>query len=142
MTPARWQQIERLYHEAMARAAGGRVPFLAEACAGDESLGREVQALLDTPVTAGFLNTPALEVVAAGGGPPALTGRRLGVYHVEERIGAGGMGEVYRARGTRLGRDVAIKILPAALTAEPERLARFEREARVLASFNHPQDRG
>ena len=67
-----------------------------------------------------------------------LTGRRLGVYQVQERIGAGGMGEVYRARDTRLGRDVAIKILPAVFTSDPERLARFEREARVLASLNHP----
>ena len=64
--------------------------------------------------------------------------RRLGVYHLQERIGAGGMGEVYRARDTRLGRDVAIKILPAAFTADPERRARFEREARVLAALNHP----
>ena len=69
---------------------------------------------------------------------PALTGRRLGVYHVQERIGAGGMGEVYLARDTRLGRDVAIKILPQVFTADPDRLARFEREARVLASLNHP----
>ena len=68
----------------------------------------------------------------------ALTGRRLGVYHVQERIGAGGMGEVYRARDTRLERDVAIKILPRVFTADPDRLARFEREARVLASLNHP----
>ena len=68
----------------------------------------------------------------------ALTGRRLGVYHVQERIGAGGMGEVYLARDTRLGRDVAIKILPQIFTADPDRLARFEREARVLASLNHP----
>ena len=67
-----------------------------------------------------------------------LTGRRLGVYQVQERIGAGGMGEVYRARDTRLGRDVAIKILPAVFTSDSERLARFEREARVLAALNHP----
>jgi len=65
-------------------------------------------------------------------------GRRLGVYRVQERIGAGGMGEVYRARDTRLGRDVAIKILPSVFTSDPERLARFEREARVLAALNHP----
>ena len=69
---------------------------------------------------------------------PVLTGRRLGVYHVQERIGAGGMGEVYLARDTRLGRDVAIKILPQVFTADPDRLARFDREARVLASLNHP----
>ena len=67
-----------------------------------------------------------------------MTGRRLGVYEVQGLIGRGGMGEVYRARDTRLGRDVAIKVLPAAFTSDPDRLARFEREARVLASLNHP----
>ena len=66
------------------------------------------------------------------------SGRRLGVYQLQALLGAGGMGEVYRARDTKLGRDVAIKILPAEFTADPERLARFEREARVLASLNHP----
>ena len=70
--------------------------------------------------------------------PPVLTGRRLGVYHLRALLGAGGMGEVYRAHDTRLGRDVAIKILPQAFTADADRLARFEREARVLASLNHP----
>jgi serine/threonine protein kinase len=77
----------------------------------------------------------------APGSDPAssiLVGARLGAYLVGERIGAGGMGEVYRARDTKLGRDVAIKILPQAFTADPDRLARFEREARVLASLNHP----
>ena len=68
----------------------------------------------------------------------AMTGRRLGAYQVQECIGAGGMGEVYRARDTRLGRDVAIKILPAVFTSDPERLARSEREAGVLAALNHP----
>src|SRR5687767_6100178 len=67
-----------------------------------------------------------------------MAGRRLGVYHLQGLLGAGGMGEVYRAHDTRLGRDVAIKILPQAFTADPDRLARFEREARVLASLNHP----
>ena len=67
-----------------------------------------------------------------------MTGRRLGVYQVEAQLGAGGMGEVYRARDTKLGRDVALKILPRAFTSDPERLARFQREARVLAALNHP----
>src|SRR5437870_5052479 len=62
----------------------------------------------------------------------------IGQYRVISRIGAGGMGEVYRARDVKLGRDVAIKVLPALFTADPERLARFEREARVLAALNHP----
>src|SRR5678809_1036383 len=65
-------------------------------------------------------------------------GSRLGPYEIQSAIGAGGMGEVYRARDTQLGRDVAIKILPSAFTSHPERLARFQREARVLASLNHP----
>ncbi|HEY9465128.1 MAG TPA: serine/threonine-protein kinase, partial [Vicinamibacterales bacterium] len=67
-----------------------------------------------------------------------LTGRRLGIYQLHERVGAGGMGEVYRARDTRLQRDVAVKILPGAFAADGNRRARFEREALVLASLNHP----
>src|SRR5690349_21472629 len=66
------------------------------------------------------------------------TGEQIGHYKVQALIGRGGMGEVYRALDTKLGRDVAIKILPSALGSDPERLARFEREAKVLAQLNHP----
>ena len=66
------------------------------------------------------------------------SGTRIGVYEVQAAIGAGGMGEVYRARDTRLQRDVALKMLPEAFASDQERLARFEREARTLASLNHP----
>ena len=69
---------------------------------------------------------------------PLATGTRLGVYEILSPLGAGGMGEVYRARDSKLGRDVALKILPAAFAADPDRLARFQREAQVLASLNHP----
>ena len=69
---------------------------------------------------------------------PLTTGTRLGPYEIVAPLGAGGMGEVYRARDTRLGRDVAIKVLPEAFARDAERLARFEREARTVASFNHP----
>src|SRR3979409_1806311 len=69
---------------------------------------------------------------------PLSVGEKLGLYEILGLIGAGGMGEVYRARDTRLGREVAIKVLPSAPTSDPERLARFEREAKVLASLNHP----
>jgi eukaryotic-like serine/threonine-protein kinase len=65
-------------------------------------------------------------------------GTRLGPYEILSPIGAGGMGEVYRARDTRLGRDVAVKVLPANAGADPEALARFEREARAVAGLNHP----
>jgi len=76
--------------------------------------------------------------IGNGDAESLLTGQRIGVYEIRALIGAGGMGEVYRAHDTRLGRDVAIKILPRAFTADPDRLARFEREARMLASLNHP----
>jgi serine/threonine protein kinase len=69
-------------------------------------------------------------------------GTRIGVFEIEAPLGAGGMGEVYRARDTRLGRVVAIKALPAAFARDPERLARFEREARLLASLEHPHIAG
>ena len=69
---------------------------------------------------------------------PLQVGSRLGPYSVTAKIGEGGMGEVYRARDTTLDRDVALKVLPDAFTADPDRLARFEREAKVLASLNHP----
>jgi hypothetical protein len=142
MDPERWHQIERLYHAALARTPEARASFLAEVCAGDEMLRVEVQTLLDTPVSAeGFLAAPALAIaaqMASGAASSRLTGRRLGVYQLHERIGVGGMGEVYRAHDTRLDRDVAVKILSRAFTEDRDRLARFEREARVLASFNHP----
>jgi eukaryotic-like serine/threonine-protein kinase len=98
------------------------------------------RVLLDQPeAAAGSRDEPAIHLVA----PPTsmnapLTGRRLGVFEIQGLIGAGGMGEVYRARDTRLGRDVAIKILPPVIRDHREHIMRFEREARVLASLNHP----
>ena len=89
----------------------------------------------------GRAGRPALAVAAPMVSDPhgaSLVGRRLGVYQVLAPLGAGGMGEVYRARDTRLGRDVALKVLPREFTADPDRLARLEREARVLAALNHP----
>ena len=86
----------------------------------------------------GYYSTIAASAIREQLMDAELTGRRLGVYQLHERVGAGGMGEVYRARDTRLQRDVAVKILPEAFTADSDRRARFEREARVLASLNHP----
>jgi serine/threonine protein kinase/Tol biopolymer transport system component len=141
-SPERWATVERLYHAALARPVDERAAFLAKACAGDGELRREVESLLAQAASGEAGLTGGAAVAAAGLvtdiGGSVLTGRRLGAYQILAPLGAGGMGEVYRARDTRLGRDVAMKILPRAFTADAARLARFEREARVLASLNHP----
>src|SRR5262245_3005074 len=142
MTPERWRRTEELYHAARARPPEERAAFVAEASRGDDELRRDVESLLNQPVSAdGFLAEPALAMADhpfTDVAPAALTGRRVGAYHLQTVLGAGGMGEVYRARDTKLGRDVAIKILPSVFTSDPDRLARFEREARMLAALNHP----
>jgi serine/threonine-protein kinase len=142
MDPVRWHEIERLYHAALARDVGARVAFLRETCADDVAMQREVELLLAQQASAeGCLAKPALAVAAQMVSQPAdtmLIGRHIGVYRLQSLLGAGGMGEVYRARDTQLGRDVAIKILPRIFTNDPERLRRFEREARMLAALNHP----
>jgi eukaryotic-like serine/threonine-protein kinase len=142
-SPNRWQHVEQLYHDALARGEGERAAFLRDACGADEALRREVESLLayarDAQV---FMAAPAIEVVSAAMQPPEATrpliGQRLGSYEIVSLLGSGGMGEVYRARDIRLGRDVAIKILPEGFTADADRRARFEREARLLAALNHP----
>ena len=142
MTPERWERVKRLYDVASKLAPGERAAFLADACGNDERLRRDVQMLLDQPVgTASFVDfvggpPPLFEI--STGDSASLIGRQLGPYEVRTFLGRGGMGEVFRAHDTKLGRDVAIKVLPAAFTADPERLARFEREARVVAALNHP----
>ena len=139
MTPERWQQARQILHEALEHVPQRRGVFLAESCAGDAALRSEVEALLIAHEQAdGFLEKP----VVLSELPPARIhlspGTRVGLYEVRALLGAGGMGEVYRARDTRLERDVAIKILPSAFTGDADRLDRFEREARVLATLNHP----
>jgi Tol biopolymer transport system component len=142
MKPDRWQQIERVYHAALDRDASQRALFLEDECGGDDVLRQEIESLLAREQSAeNFLVVPAAEAVAKVMGEsaaPSLIGRQLGPYKVLHLLGAGGMGEVYRARDTKLGRDVAIKIVPRVFTSDPQRLARFEREARMLASLNHP----
>src|SRR4051794_39655829 len=138
MTPDRFRELERLYHAARACPDDQRAGFLAEACASDAALQAEVESMLASErAVAGFMSTPAVDSGMLG--PAAsFVGRRLGPYAVESPLGMGGMGEVYRARDSKLGRDVAIKILPRIFTSDFDRLARFELEARLLASLNHP----
>jgi eukaryotic-like serine/threonine-protein kinase len=141
MTTDRWRRVEALYHEMLAHPEDERAAALVAACPGDAALQAEVRSLLDQQEpAAGFLVIPALEVAAQVVSPASslIAGGRIGVFELQGLLGAGGMGEVYRARDTRLGRAVAIKILPHAFTNAPDRVARFEREARVLASLNHP----
>ena len=141
LTPERWSQIDNLYHAACDRSPGERSAFLVEACQGDSELRHEVESLLQEPASDPFLERPALDDVPhilADFAAAPLTGRSIGGYQLLELIGAGGMGEVYRARDVTLARDVAIKVLPAAFCSSPDRLARFEREARMLAALNHP----
>jgi Tol biopolymer transport system component len=141
MTPERWLEVERLFHEAAERPPHERAAFLQESSAGDDALRREVESLLDQSSQAdAFLEGPT-----AGAGAllnaqrrSRLIGQRLSEYEVQEWIGAGGMGEVYRARDVKLGRDVAIKMLPAFLAGDPDRSERFKREAKILATLNHP----
>ena len=143
MRSDRESDLERICQAALERPVAERVAFLAEACGGDEALRRDAEDLLaHESAAASFLEEPLAGRLApeagASAGPALAAGQRLGSYTIGARLGVGGMGEVYRARDATLGREVAIKVLPALFTRDPERLARFEREARLLASLNHP----
>jgi eukaryotic-like serine/threonine-protein kinase len=143
MTPERWQKIEQVYHAALEREESQRAAYLREVCAGDDALRREVESLLAQEKRGdALLESPALEVAARAlaedQSQSSLVGQKLGSYKILSLLGAGGMGEVYQAQDTKLGRDVAIKVLPAAFVHDVERLARFQREARMLAALNHP----
>jgi Tol biopolymer transport system component len=128
--PDQWARVKEVFEGAWALPADARPAYLAMTCEGDETLRQQVELLLDSHERAkSFLETPAAHPFD----DPAVTRHLAG-----QRIGVGGMGEVYRAHDVKLGRDVAIKVLPAMFTAHPERLARFEREARMLAALNHP----
>ncbi|MBZ5625136.1 MAG: serine/threonine-protein kinase [Acidobacteriia bacterium] len=146
MDSEQWKQIDRLLHAVLEHAPEERDAFLRQACAGDERLEREARSLLTLEQQAkSFLETPAIEVAARVIGrdlsiapKPLSAGDKLGHYEVVSLLGHGGMGEVYRVRDTKLKRDVALKVLPATFLRDPERMARFQREAQVLASLDHP----
>jgi serine/threonine protein kinase len=136
----RWEHAERLFHAALTHTDPERAGFVRDACIGDETLRHDVESLLDFERAAqAFMRGSAFEIAAGQiqSGLP-LTGQCLGPYEIGPSLGFGGMGDVYRAHDTRLGRDVAIKVLPDVFTADANRRARFEREARLLAAVNHP----
>ena len=133
MTPERWQQVKNLLEGALELAPEERAAFLSRSCSLDPSLRQEVDTLLSASdeVRSSFLESSAMH--------STLTpGTRLGDYEVQKLLGSGGMGEVYRARDTRLRREVAIKVLPKFLSSDNERLRRFEQEAQAAAALNHP----
>ena len=140
--PEHRRRVEDLCDAALDRDVGERAAFVAAACGHDEALRREVEALLAHAQAAErFLEAPIGELAAhvlAESPRASLAGRQLGSYQILSLLGAGGMGDVYRARDTKLGRDVAIKVVADVFLSDPERLARFEHEARVLATLNHP----
>src|SRR4029450_6195840 len=123
----RWVRANDIFHRAIAVPEPERRAFIAEECRSDADLRAEVMSLVEAH-RASTIRT----------GPIIADGTRIGVYEITGFIAAGGMGEVYRARDRKLGRDVALKILPSGFVADPDRRARFEREARLLASMNHP----
>ena len=130
-----WDKVERLYHAARELQQEERSRFLDEACRSDPAMRRQIDALLqqdDEPER--LLNRPAVDLIATALSP----GTTIGPYQVASLIGAGGMGEVYRARDLKLKREVAIKILPQEFSHDPDRVSRFQREAEILASLNHP----
>src|SRR5262245_31415492 len=142
----RWEKIENAYHGARDLTGEDRSHFLDQECGPDHAMRLQVEALLaqdDYPDS--FLNRPAVELPewrSLVRNVGTLTGRRVGPYEILEPIGSGGMGDVYRARDTKLQRDAALKFLPVQVGTDPGRLARFEREARTLAALNHPNIAG
>ena len=142
MSPELWQQVERIYNEALQRELAERSAFLDEACAGDESLRREVESLLSYHEAAkGFIDEPAIEVAArqiAEDQAMKLVGQQIGSYRILSLVGAGGMGEVYVAEDVTLDRRVAIKFLSVGSQTDDQTRGRLIREAQAAAKLDHP----
>lgn len=137
-----WQRVRAIVSEALELPADERPAFIDKACADDRELRDEVESLLIHDADDGFLEQPMLGAGGDASDNVSQTvlepGSRLGPYEIEELVGAGGMGQVYRARDSRLDRIVAIKVLPGRFAYDDGRRQRFEREARVISGLNHP----
>ena len=129
MTGPLWQHVKEVFQAALDHEPPERAAFVRDACAGDSALQAEVESLLTAHERAdSFAERPATVPL----------GESFGAYRVTGWLGAGGMGEVYRAHDAKLDRDVALKVLPEVSAFDPDRLRRFRREAQILASLNHP----
>ena len=133
MTPERWERIKDLLYQVQQLGLEERSAFLDRSCSSDPALRDEVETLLlsSEEARSSFLESYPVPVTL-------MPGTKLGDYEVQKLLGAGGMGEVYRARDLRLRRDVAIKVLPSFVSSDKERLRRFEQEAQAAAALNHP----
>src|SRR4030095_1455491 len=142
MNPERWQQIDRLFHEALACQARDRAAFLAENCVGDDELRREIEDLIAShELPENFIERDACDLAAemvAVGSAGVVEGQTVGPYKILALLGAGGMGHVFRATDTRLHRTVTIKILRSETVSDPQRKRRFLQEARAASALNHP----
>jgi Tol biopolymer transport system component len=140
MADDRWRRIKALFQATIDRPPAERDAFLADAVGGDDALRREVESLLASDAA----DSGALDRLPLAGGPliadpvPLPIQDRIGPYEIVGPLGQGAMGEVYRARDAKLNRDVALKVLPPLVALDPDRVARFRREAQVLAALNHP----
>lgn len=142
MTPERWQQVKEIFHSALQHEPARRQTFLTEACGNDNELRLEVESLISSHEKGGsFIDSPAYQSAAellAGDRTELHPGQVVEPYEIISFISRGGMGEVYLAQDKRLGRKVALKLLPSSVTKEPERLSRFQQEARAASALNHP----
>jgi serine/threonine protein kinase len=141
MTPERRQQAQEIFNSLIKRQPEERAAFLAQACAGDDDLRNEVESLIAAhEKTDNFSNAPttAAAVSLTSEKTELQPGQSLGSYEILSFLSRGGMGEVYLAQDKRLRRKVALKILPAAYTKDPNRLSRFEQEAIAASALNHP----
>ena len=136
--PGRWAKVSALFHDAMERPEAERAAY-ARAHAGDPEIAHEVESLLlAEPHAEGFLSTPLERIAPVDAAAQLVPGSRLGPFEIVSLLGAGGMGEVYRARDTRLDRTVAIKVLAREVAAQRPNRERFEREARAVSRLAHP----